>query len=77
LSKDNTCDHFRVEKLEVAGSVTGNCDGTTFHILGCIAGEVMLSEETLRVGEFLLLPAALGAYNLTGNGTLLRTTTPK
>lgn len=70
------CDHFRVEKLDVSGKVTGNCDGTSFHILGCVAGEVTVGEETLRPGEFILLPAAWGAYTLTGKGTLLRTTIP-
>jgi mannose-6-phosphate isomerase len=68
-----TCDHFHVEKLEIASRVTGNCDGNSFQILGCVAGEVVVSEETLRPGEFALLPAALGEYLLTGLGTILRT----
>jgi mannose-6-phosphate isomerase len=72
-----TCDHFRVEKLPVAAAVTGNCDGSTFHILGCVAGQVTVGEETLRPGEFALLPAALGQYILTGNGTVLRATVPE
>lgn len=71
-----TCDHFHVEKLEVSGNLPGNCDGTTFQILGCVAGEVTIGEETLRAGEFIFLPAALGAYTLTGHGTVLRTTLP-
>jgi mannose-6-phosphate isomerase len=71
-----TCDHFHVEKLEIAGRVTGNCDGRSFQILGCVAGEVTLAEGTLRAGEFSLLPASLGTYTLTGKGTLLRTTIP-
>ena len=70
------CEHFRVEKLAITGSVAGHCDGTTFHILGCVAGEVNVGEEQLHPGEFILIPATLGNYTLAGNGTVLRATVP-
>lgn len=66
------CEYFRVEKLR--GPATGCCDGTSFHILTCLSGTVTLGEETIKPGDFVLLPAALGNYSLTGKGELLRTT---
>jgi mannose-6-phosphate isomerase len=68
------CEHFRVEKLDVAGAQTGHCDGTTFHILACLTGAVTVADEHLTPGDFALLPAVLGEYRLTGQGSLLRAT---
>jgi mannose-6-phosphate isomerase len=70
------CEHFRVEKLEVTGALAGNCDGSSFHVIACIAGNLTVGTEHLRTGDFALLPAALGPYTLTGNGAGLRATVP-
>jgi len=69
-----TCEYFRVEKLTVNGPLAGKCDGTSFHVLTGIAGKLTVDGTPLGVGEFLLLPAALGAYEIAGNGAVLRTT---
>ncbi|MCG3148546.1 MAG: Mannose-6-phosphate isomerase ManA [Verrucomicrobiae bacterium] len=66
------CEHFRVEKLNAPA--TGTCDGTSFHILAGLTGTVTVNDEKLNPGDFVLLPAALGNYTLTGNGTVLRAT---
>ncbi len=66
------CEHFRVEKL--AGGFSGHCDGSSFHILAGIAGRLDVNGESLGVGEFILLPAALGEYTVTGDGAALRAT---
>jgi mannose-6-phosphate isomerase len=66
------CEHFRVEKL--TGAFTGNCDGTSFHILAGIAGQLGVDGESVGVGEFVLLPAALGDYRVSGDGAVLRAT---
>jgi len=68
------CPHFRVEKLTMTGNQTFRCDQRSFQILGCVAGAVTVHDEPLRAGEFILLPATLGQYQVAGNGTLLRTT---
>jgi mannose-6-phosphate isomerase len=71
------CDHFQVEKLNLTGPTPGHCDGTTFHILGCVAGEVTVNDVNLRPGEFALLPAVLGHYTLvpqTINTAILKVT---
>ena len=70
------CEHFRVEKLEVAGEVAGNCNGSSFHVLACIAGNITVGSEQLKAGDFVLLPAALGNYTLTGTGAVLRASVP-
>jgi mannose-6-phosphate isomerase len=66
------CEHFRVEKL--SGAFTGHCDGTSFHILAGIAGQLDVDGESVGVGEFVLLPAALGDYRVSGDGAVLRAT---
>ncbi|MEI6084790.1 MAG: type I phosphomannose isomerase catalytic subunit [Verrucomicrobiota bacterium] len=71
-----SCEHFRVEKLTVAGSTAGNCDGSSFHIFAGLTGTLSVNGESLARGEFLLLPAALGIYTITGNGSALRTDVP-
>ena len=76
------CADFVVEKLEVSGSITGECNGTSFQILGGITGEVTIKAgnftEQLRPGEFALLPAALGDYQLTAGSSaiILRVSVP-
>jgi len=64
------CTDFVVEKLEVSGPIAGRCDGSSFQILGGITGEVVIQvgsfSEQLRPGEFILLPAGLGDYQLMG-----------
>ena len=62
------CSDFVVEKVEIGGKAGGRCDGASFQILGGITGEVTIQAghfaEQLRPGEFALLPAALGDYQL-------------
>ncbi len=64
------CEHFCVHKLDLRNAWPDRCDGSSFHILTCVEGAVGIltadnKEERLNVGEFALLPAALGHYTLT------------
>lgn len=73
------CELFRTERLRLTTPQTGHCDGTTCHLLGCVAGSVNIAGEIVRTGEFILLPAALGQYTLTpqtSTTTILKTTIP-
>jgi mannose-6-phosphate isomerase len=73
------CDHFRTDLLRLDAPLAGCCDGSTFHIIGCVAGEIEIVGEHLRVGDFALLPAALGDYVLIpccGSTRLLRVSAP-
>jgi len=77
------CEHFAVEQLDIAGKATGRCDGTSFQILGGVTGEIAIKTssftEQLHPGEFVLLPATLGDYQLTAGGApakLLRVFVP-
>jgi mannose-6-phosphate isomerase len=63
------CEHFHVHRLDVLNAWPDRCDGSTFHIITCISGALGLltpdgKEERINVGEFVLLPAALGFYTL-------------
>ena len=69
LSRLVECDQFHVHKIDLNNAWSDLCDGSTFHIITCIKGELgILTEdgkaEHLSVGEFALLPAALGHYTL-------------
>lgn len=69
LSRLVECRQFHVQKLDVRNAWSHRCDGSSFHVLACVAGELGLltpdgREERLALGEFALLPAALGAYTL-------------
>ena len=64
------CEYFHVHRLDLANAWPDRTDGSTFHILTCISGALGLvtpdgKEDRLNVGEFILLPAALGFYTLT------------
>jgi len=64
------CPEFHVHRLELRNAWPDRCDDSTFHILSCTKGAVGLllpdgKEERINVGEFILLPAALGFYTLT------------
>ncbi len=75
-----TCEHFITEKLMLAREQSGRCDGSTFHVLCCIAGKIGIGGEVLNGGEFALLPAGLGDYTLkplTNGAAVLRTFLPK
>jgi len=75
-----TCEHFTVEKLTLDRQQGERCDGSTFHVLGCIAGQIAIGDEVLRTGDFALLPAALGDYTLkplVEHSALLKTSLPK
>ena len=62
------CADFVVETVAVDGKTSGRCDGASFQILGGITGEITIQAGhftgQLRPGEFALLPAALGDYQL-------------
>lgn len=74
------CEYFRLEKLRMSAPLEVPMDGTTFHALFVAEGtaEISWNEETLAVetGRSILVPAAMPAYTLTGNATILRTTIP-
>jgi mannose-6-phosphate isomerase len=63
------CEYFCVQKFDFRNAWLDRCDGSSFHIIGCVRGGVGIltmdgKEELLNPGEFALLPAALGIYTL-------------
>ncbi|MHB1356445.1 MAG: type I phosphomannose isomerase catalytic subunit [Anaerolineae bacterium] len=61
---------FNVERitLEPGASYHGRCDGTSFEIIGCMAGEGKVcwsgAPLALKAVRFALLPAILGEYRI-------------
>ncbi len=72
------CEHFRADLLHLDAPHDDCCDGSSFHILCCVAGELEIAGERLRIGDFALLPATLGDYTirpLAAGTKALKTTT--
>jgi len=69
--------YFVTERVEMAdGSVfEGHCNGHSLEIWGVLKGVVQLNDVYLEAVQFALLPAAMGKFTVTANGTtmLLRT----
>ncbi|HUI05410.1 MAG TPA: type I phosphomannose isomerase catalytic subunit [Verrucomicrobiae bacterium] len=71
------CEHFHVHQLDMPDIWPDQCDGTTFHIVTCVDGALSVlsrdgKTERINVGEFVLLPAALGHYTLKPLATTTR-----
>lgn len=72
--------YFVTERVEMAAGAVfnGRCDGTTLEIWGVINGEASVNGTGLTAVQFVLLPAAMGAFSITSQAkaTLLRVYTP-
>ncbi len=81
-----TCPYFATERIQLSASnaFNGLCDGSSFEIWGILAGNVTLEwgSESLDLNaiQWVLLPAAIGAYQIVATGdrdsTLLRVNVP-
>ncbi|AIZ45909.1 mannose-6-phosphate isomerase [Deinococcus radiopugnans] len=76
------CDYFVLERLgSGGGTLAGDTAGQSFHVLTVTRGEarVTAGSERYTLGQFesLLLPAAVGAYGLSGDFELLRSSLPE
>lgn len=77
-------EHFVLERLEVAGEVSSTTTPESFEILTLTDGRLELETPgeitplamSLKWGESVVLPAALGAYTLIGEATVLRASIP-
>ena len=82
------CPYFVVERVELDDAAyRGRCDGDTFEIWGCIAGQAAVRWQgdgddrpplSLSAVQFALLPAALGEFAVQARGpaVLLRAWAP-
>lgn len=67
---DTTCPYFQVDRLtgQPGAVYGGSCDGSSFQIWGCLSGSASLNWDgetaELHAVSWLLLPAALGAYEV-------------
>ncbi len=72
--------YFVVERCEVNGALSGNLDGSRFELMILLEGSANLTypggECRVRMGDSLLLPATLGAYDLQGSFMALRSWVP-
>ncbi len=65
-----TCEYFRVARLQLTEPWRDTCNGSSFCVLGGLGRDPARvvtatgDEEMLRQGEFILLPANLGRYEV-------------
>ena len=73
----STCEYFTVHALDISQKAELCVDGTSFHSLLCLDGELELTSPhgDLRIakGESVFLQAGYGSYTLSGSGELLLT----
>ena len=71
---------FAFERWDVSGDVQASTDPTSADLLSALSGELTVqagdTEVTLTQGGSCVVPAALGAYTLSGEGALLRCYVP-
>ena len=60
--------YFTTERVEMENGAVfqGNCDGSTLEIWGLIQGTAVVTGAHFEAVQFVLLPAALGDYTVTG-----------
>ena len=71
---------FAAERWEVSGDLQASTDPASADLLSAVSGKLSVragdAEVTLTQGGSCVLPAALGAYTLSGEGVLLRCYVP-
>lgn len=71
------CDYFKSSLLEVCSLYQEDVGEDSFVSLLCLEGSLEFQsgngDETLTKGESMFLPANYGSYELSGNGTVVRT----
>lgn len=69
--------YFIIYLMQINGGIEQNSDKTHFDALTCVHGKLVIktdaSEVHLEKGDCVFIPASLGAYRISGVGTLLRT----
>ena len=71
---------FAAERWEVSGDLQTSTDPASADLMSAVSGELSVragdTEVTLTQGGSCVLPAALGAYSVSGEGVLLRCYVP-
>jgi len=62
--------YFSVKKAECSGKSIFDIDDE-FLIVGCIEGEVLINEMSLKAGEHLIVPHPIRTLSIDGKGTLI------
>ena len=76
-----SCRYFVMERWNVHASMESRCDGHSFHVLSVLDGHGEIrwgAHQAMPIerGESLLLPAQLGAYEVSGNVLVIQTYIP-
>lgn len=75
-----SCPYFTMEEIRVDTAYSDDTLGTCFHSLSLVEGEGVLSWRDTRIpvaaGRTVFVPAAAGAYSLTGKGVWIKAYRP-
>ena len=73
-------EHFATERWNVSGELSATTDASSADLLSVLSGELTVrsgdTEVVLGQGGSCVVPAALGAYTVSGEGVLLRSYIP-
>jgi len=73
-------EYFSVEKYSIDGIIKEQADGSRFYTYTCLKGEgeIVYSGGSVKIamGESILIPAALGNYNIEGQLELIKAYVP-
>lgn len=74
------CEHFSLEAYDINISLKETSDKERFYIFTCVEGEgeILYSHgsESIKKGDSILIPAALGEYEIKGNLKVLKSYVP-
>ena len=75
MSEMFCCDYFQAHRIDVMEETTLRCDGSSFHHLLCVEGNVSICADraswSFARGDSYFLPAALGEYKIQGKCRIL------
>ncbi len=76
ISLITTCPYFTVDELSLTSEYHEGTDGTTFHLLTAIDGDMTVNTENgalgISRGRTCLIPAATGCYIVTPQGSTVK-----
>lgn len=72
--------NFSLERYDIETQVKEKSDSERFYIFYCVEGEGEIASneytQKIKVGDAILIPASLGAYELSGKMSVLKTYVP-
>ena len=70
------CRYFAAERVEVKGTASFVCDGSSFNIFTVLSGSGEIAGSAAKAGDSFIMPAGFGEYSVSGEITYIRSYVP-